>query len=73
MFDTFDNNGRDDHPLISIHYNDGTSVITPQDENSSTLIGYCTSKYRNAEKSLLHLYIEEDFITVRNIFFQFYS
>ena len=63
-FDTYDNNGKDDHPYIMLHYNDGNDKFEFNHDGASTFIGGCHAQYRNQPKSLLHLFIEQDYVSV---------
>ena len=64
VMDTYDNNGKDDHPYLMVHYNDGSDVFQFSHDGASTFIGGCHAPYRNAERSFLHLFIEDEMVNV---------
>lgn len=62
--DTYDNNGEDPHPYIMVHYNEGNEDFQFAHDGASTFVGGCHADYRNAERTYIHLYIEDDIFSV---------
>ena len=64
IMDTYDNDGADPHPFITVHYNEGNEEFQFADDGASTYVGGCFADYRNAEKTIIHLFIEDDIFNV---------
>ncbi|EFA84523.1 Putative chemotaxis protein [Heterostelium album PN500] len=51
FFDTFDNDGNGDNPLVSVVYNDGTQFFDTAKDGGNMKLGGCTNKFRNVHKN----------------------
>eukprot|EP01133_Synstelium_polycarpum_P006413 gene6413-7440_t len=51
FFDTFDNDGNGDNPLIAVVLNDGSQFYDTSKDGANMRLGSCTSKFRNANKN----------------------
>jgi len=52
FFDTFDNDGQGDHPIIRVFVNDGSWSYDPSTDGKSMALGECRAHFRNAETSV---------------------
>jgi len=62
--DTYDNDGKDPHPFIMIHRNDGSEAFLFAHDGESTFVGGCHAPFRNSEKTYVHLFIENEIVNV---------
>ena len=66
IMDTYDNDGSGQHPMIALHFNDGSKSFEFDTDGATTLLSSCPVPYRNQpSSSLLHLFIEDDVVHVR--------
>lgn len=52
FFDTFNNDGKEETPLISLCVNDGTQSFLPDQDGAANALAFCSFKIRNTENKI---------------------